>query len=113
MLGGNSLGGGRGSVAKAVLGTVIVLILSNALLALAVARFRPLAGIGRPPPPAAVKWMKNRFKAPEPRLRLADLFCAAADARDRNRLRVHPMRSMTSCARSARWGSASSTAPKT
>ncbi|QKD02496.1 ABC transporter permease [Mesorhizobium loti] len=36
VLGGISLGGGRGSVAKALMGTIFVLILSNSLLALSV-----------------------------------------------------------------------------
>ena len=43
VLGGNSLGGGRGSVAKAVIGTVLVLIVTDSLIALSVFRAGELA----------------------------------------------------------------------
>ena len=65
VLGGNSLGGGRGSVAKAVIGSIIVLIMVNALVAprrasgrqFAAARHR--AARGRV---VDVRWLKNRHK---------------------------------------------------
>ncbi len=38
VLGGNSLGGGRGSAAKALIGSIIVLIMVNGLVRLGVAR---------------------------------------------------------------------------
>lgn len=65
VLGGNSLGGGRGSVAKAMLGTLIVVILTNSLLRLqmpsgynslllATALLLAVA--------ADIRWLKNRHK---------------------------------------------------
>lgn len=65
VLGGNSLGGGRGSVAKAVLGTIIVLILTNGLIALSVPG--PVNGtiLGVVLIAAVyvdVRWLKNRGK---------------------------------------------------
>lgn len=65
VVGGNSLGGGRGSVFKAFLGTVIILILSNSLLRLslptggtsAVLGFVLIAAVA-----IDVKWLKNRDK---------------------------------------------------
>lgn len=65
VLGGNSLGGGRGSIAKALLGTLIVVLLTNSLLRmqmpsgynsllLAVALLIAVA--------TDVRWLKNRNK---------------------------------------------------
>lgn len=65
LLGGNSLGGGRGSVAKALLGTLIVVILTNSLLRLqmpsgfsslllAMALLIAVA--------TDIRWLKNRHK---------------------------------------------------
>ncbi|WP_378941669.1 ABC transporter permease [Mesorhizobium sp. ANAO-SY3R2] len=65
VLGGNSLGGGRGSVAKAMLGTLIVVILTNSLLKLqmpsgynslllALALLLAVA--------TDIRWLKNRHK---------------------------------------------------
>ena len=65
VLGGNSLGGGRGSVAKAVLGTVIVLILTNALIALSVPGPVNSTILGIVLIAAVfvdVRWLKNRHK---------------------------------------------------
>ena len=65
VLGGNSLGGGRGSVAKAVLGTVIVLILTNGLLALSVPGPVNSTILGVVLIGAVfvdVRWLKNRHK---------------------------------------------------
>jgi ribose transport system permease protein len=65
VVGGNSLGGGRGSVAKALMGTVIVLVVTNGLVRL---------GVGSGTGPLAlglillvaitidVRWLKNRHK---------------------------------------------------
>ena len=65
VLGGISLGGGRGSVAKALMGTVFVLILSNSLLTLAVpGPFNNLI-LGLVLITAVfldVRWVKNRYK---------------------------------------------------
>lgn len=65
VLGGISLGGGRGSVAKALMGVVFVLVLSNSLLTLAVPGavndltlgFVLLASVF-----LDVRWVKNRHK---------------------------------------------------
>ena len=65
VLGGNSLGGGRGSVAKALMGTVIVLTLTNSLISLGlqsgastlVLGFALLLGVA-----IDVRWLKNRHK---------------------------------------------------
>ncbi|MBX6323418.1 MAG: SMP-30/gluconolactonase/LRE family protein [Rhodospirillaceae bacterium] len=65
VLGGNSLGGGRGSVAKAVLGAVIVMILVNGLVRLGIASganslilgFILLVAVA-----IDVRWLKNRHK---------------------------------------------------
>ncbi|MGD0722420.1 MAG: SMP-30/gluconolactonase/LRE family protein [Roseiarcus sp.] len=65
VLGGNSLGGGRGSVAKAVLGTVIVLILTNGLIALSVPGPVNSTVLGIVLIAAVfidVRWLKNRHK---------------------------------------------------
>jgi ribose transport system permease protein len=65
VLGGNSLGGGRGSVAKALLGAVIVTIITNSLVRLG---FRSGAGslvLGLVLLIAVaidVRWLKNRLK---------------------------------------------------
>lgn len=65
VLGGNSLGGGRGSVAKALLGTLIVVILTNSLL-----RLQMPSGYNSLLMAAAlliavatdIRWVKNRHK---------------------------------------------------
>lgn len=65
VLGGNSLGGGRGSVAKAVLGAIVVMILINGLVRLGVPSGANsftlglvlLAAVG-----IDVRWLKNRHK---------------------------------------------------
>ena len=65
VLGGNSLGGGRGSVAKAVLGTIIVLILTDGLLALSVPGPVNSTILGIVLIAAVfvdVRWLKNRHK---------------------------------------------------
>lgn len=65
VVGGNSLGGGRGSVTKAVLGTIIVLIITNSVVrmglpaggnSLALGVILALAVV------IDVKWVKNRAK---------------------------------------------------
>ena len=65
VLGGNSLGGGRGSVAKAVIGTIIVLILTNGLIALSVPGPVNSLVLGAVLIAAVfvdVRWTKNRHK---------------------------------------------------
>jgi len=65
VLGGNSLGGGRGSVAKAVIGTIIVLILTNGLISLSVPGPVNSLVLGIVLISAVfvdVRWMKNRHK---------------------------------------------------
>ena len=65
VLGGNSLGGGRGSVAKALLGAVIVLIINNSLVRMGlksgagslVLGIVLLVAVG-----IDVRWLKNRLK---------------------------------------------------
>ncbi len=65
VLGGNSLGGGRGSAAKAVLGAIIVMILINGLVRLGIASganslilgFILLLAVA-----IDVRWLKNRHK---------------------------------------------------
>ncbi len=65
VLGGNSLGGGRGSVAKAIIGTVIILLVTNGVVRLSlrtgagdlILGFILLAAVA-----IDVKWMKNRFR---------------------------------------------------
>jgi len=65
VLGGNSLGGGRGSVTKAVIGTIIVVLIMNALVRMGlrtgasdlVMGFILLLAVA-----IDVKWMKNRLK---------------------------------------------------
>jgi ribose transport system permease protein len=65
VLGGNSLGGGRGSVAKAVFGAIIVMILINGLVRLGIASganslilgFILLVAVA-----IDVRWLKNRHK---------------------------------------------------
>ena len=65
VLGGNSLGGGRGSAAKAVFGAIIVMIIINGLVRLGIASgansfilgFILLLAVG-----IDVRWLKNRHK---------------------------------------------------
>jgi len=65
VLGGISLGGGRGSVAKALMGTLFVLVLSNSLLALAVpgpVNYLILGLVLLLSVFLDVRWVKNRHK---------------------------------------------------
>lgn len=65
VLGGNSLGGGRGSAAKAIIGTVIVALISNGLLRLGIRTGFSDLVLGLVLLAAVaidVKWMKNRLK---------------------------------------------------
>lgn len=66
ILGGIRLGGGKGSVTKAILGTLIILLLTNGLLRLAVdagASRMILAGILLLAATLDIRWFKNRHKA--------------------------------------------------
>ena len=65
VLGGNRLGGGRGSAAKAVLGAIIVMIIVNGLVRLGIARGANSLILGVILLLAVaidVRWLKNRFK---------------------------------------------------
>jgi ribose transport system permease protein len=65
VLGGNSLGGGRGSMMKAVLGTVIVLLVTNGLVRLGLKSGAGTMVLGLILLLAVaidVRWLKNRFK---------------------------------------------------
>jgi ribose transport system permease protein len=65
VLGGNSLGGGRGSVAKALLGAVIVLIINNSLVRLGLKSGANTFVLGIVLLAAVaidVRWLKNRMK---------------------------------------------------
>lgn len=65
ILGGNSLGGGRGSVAKALMGTVTVLVLTNGVLRLGLNSGSGPMVLGLALIFAVfvdVRWMKNRHK---------------------------------------------------
>jgi ribose transport system permease protein len=65
VLGGNSLGGGRGSAAKAVIGAIVVVIMVNGLVRLGVARGANSLLLGAVLLIAVaidVRWLKNRHK---------------------------------------------------
>jgi len=65
LLGGNSLGGGRGSVVKAIVGAIIVLTISNGLVRLGVSPGLPSIIMGSILLLAVaidIKWLKNRHK---------------------------------------------------
>jgi ribose transport system permease protein len=65
LLGGNSLGGGRGSVAKAFVGTVVVMTISNGLVTLGAVQGLPsiiIGGILLFAVAVDIKWLKNRHK---------------------------------------------------
>ena len=65
VLGGNSLGGGRGSVSKALMGAVIVLLLVNGLVRLGLPAGASSVGLGLVLLLAVaidVRWLKNRHK---------------------------------------------------
>lgn len=65
VLGGNSLGGGRGSVAKTVIGTAIVVLVSNALIRMGLRTGASELVLGLILLAAVaidVRWMKNRLK---------------------------------------------------
>ena len=102
VLGGISLGGGKGSVAKALVGTLIVLLLINGLTTLSVARRRQPHGAGRR---AAGRRHDRHPLAEEPHphhqqgLCQPDLSRAAAAGLDRARQRRRSRRT-TSCATS-------------
>ena len=68
ILGGIRLGGGKGSVSKVVLGTLIVFLITNGLLRLAVPAGQSrliLAGILLLAATIDIRWAKNRHKAVE------------------------------------------------
>ena len=63
VLGGISLGGGRGSVARALVGTLIVLLITNGLTTLSVrggVNRMVLAGILLVAATIDIRWLKNR-----------------------------------------------------
>jgi ribose transport system permease protein len=65
VLGGNSLGGGRGSAAKAVIGSIIVMIMVNSLVRLGVtsgANSLLLGAVLLAAVAIDVRWLKNRHK---------------------------------------------------
>ena len=65
VLGGNSLGGGRGSAAKAIIGSIIVMIMVNGLVRLGVTRGGSSLLLGLVLLAAVaidVRWLKNRHK---------------------------------------------------
>lgn len=65
VLGGNSLGGGRGSAAKAIIGSIIVVIMVNGLVRLGVTRGGSSLLLGMVLLAAVaidVRWLKNRLK---------------------------------------------------
>jgi ribose transport system permease protein len=65
VLGGNSLGGGRGSAAKAIIGSIIVIIMVNGLVRLGITRGGSSLVLGIVLLAAVaidVRWLKNRLK---------------------------------------------------
>jgi len=65
IVGGNSLGGGRGSVTKAVLGTIIVLLVTNSVIRLGLPAGGNALALGLVMLLAVIidiKWVKNRHK---------------------------------------------------
>jgi ribose transport system permease protein len=65
VLGGNSLGGGRGSAAKAIIGAIIVMIMVNGLVRIGVTRGGSSLLLGMVLLAAVaidVRWLKNRHK---------------------------------------------------
>jgi len=65
VLGGNSLGGGRGSVAKAMLGTIIVILITNSIITLGLRSGGTNLVMGLVLLFAVVidvRWIKNRYK---------------------------------------------------
>jgi len=65
VLGGNSLGGGRGSVTKALLGAAIILVINNSLLQMGLKSGTNTLVLGLVLILAVaidVRWLKNRFK---------------------------------------------------
>ena len=83
VLGGNSLGGGRGSVAKAVMGALLVLILTNSLTTFGVSGPVNSTILGCVLIAAVfvdMRWLRNRAQMALQGLCLADLSVAAAPA---------------------------------
>ena len=65
ILGGISLGGGKGSVAKALVGTLIVLLITNGLTTLSApggVNRMVLAGILLLAAMIDIRWVKNRYR---------------------------------------------------
>ena len=101
VLGGITLGGGKGSVAKALVGTLIVLLITNGLTTLNAPRRRQSAGLGEHP---ARRGDDRHPLAEEPRphhqqgLCQPDLSRAAAGRRRPRSARAARSRRTTSCA---------------
>ena len=103
VLGGITLGGGKGSVAKSLVGTLIVLLITNGLTTLnargGVNRMA-LAGILLVAAMIDIRWQKNRNAHHQQGLCQPDLSRAAAAAADRRSARAGRSSRTTSCATS-------------
>lgn len=107
VLGGNSLGGGRGSAAKAVIGSITVMIMVNSLVRIGVTSGGNSLLLGMVLLGAVmidVRWLKNRHKF------LSKVYVSPTFAElplHRARTAPRPMRSTTGC---GRWRPSASTA---
>ena len=102
VLGGNSLGGGRGSVAKAIIGAIIVMIMINGLIRLGVTRGGSSLLLGLVLLAAVaidVRWLKNRHEFLS-KIYVSPTYAALPPA-PADRWQIHPMPSMIGCARSS------------
>ena len=93
VLGGVSLGGGRGSVVKGMLGAVIVLIIQSSLIRLGLRSGAGTLVLGIVLLVAVaidVKWLKNRLKVLSRVYVSPILFCPAAEPDNRGRLALCP-----------------------
>ena len=115
VVGGNSLGGGRGSIAKGVMGAVIVLVMTNGLIRLGYGTGTNQMVLGLMLAAAVtldIRWLKNRHKV------LNEVYVApiypphGRDAIGAAGLRHAPMPSTTGCPAPRRSGSASSRGPR-
>ena len=116
VVGGNSLGGGRGSIAKGLMGAIIVLVMTNGLIRLGYGTGTNQMVLGLMLAAAVtldIRWLKNRHKV------LNEVYVApiypphGRDAVGRCPAPARPTRSTTGCRQPSRSASASSKGRRT
>ena len=116
VVGGNSLGGGRGSVAKGIMGAIIVLVMTNGLIRLGYGTGTNQMVLGLMLAAAVtldIRWLKNRHKVLN-EVYVAPVYHRMGEAQSAAaRIRHAPTRSTTAWPTPSRSASASSKGPRT